>query len=528
MRLCGEPIHFMHIANPPLKPWQAHLLLLCSGALLPLAFAPLALWPLAILALLPLFWLWQQGTPKQAFIHGFVFGLGMFGVGVSWVYVAIHVYGGSPAWVAILLTTLFVLALSSYPALCGLLARWSALRLQLSAWLYTLLWLPAMWAMFEWFRGWFLTGFPWLNLGYSQIDAPLAAYAPLLGVYGISLLTALTAACLLWLWQTRAGLRTRPALALLGLLALLWGGGQGLKLVSWSEPASEPLQVTLIQGNIPQITRWDAEMIWNGLDTYAQMSLDHMAHSDLIIWPENAVTVFYHSIVEDFFEPLAEAAQASQTDIILGVPLLDEDGERYYTTMMSLGSQHGFYSKRHLVPFGEFVPLEGLLRGLTEFFDTPMSSFSPGARHQPLLQAAGQPIAASVCYEDAFGEEIIDFLPQATLLVNGSNNAWYGNSLAPHQHLQISRMRALETARPMLRATTNGISAIIDERGKVQARSQQFVAEALAGEVTPMQGVTPYVRMGNAGFLLLALLMLAGTVLWQQRLRGIPPSGTRR
>ncbi|MBW6475535.1 MAG: apolipoprotein N-acyltransferase [Chromatiales bacterium] len=500
----------MHIANSNSKPWQAHLLLLCSGALLPLAFAPLALWPLAILALLPLFALWQQASPRQAFAYGLAFGLGQFGVGVSWVYVAIHVYGQSPAIVAVLLTLLFVAVLALVPAGFGYLARALALRLSIRPSLHALLWLPAFWTLAEWFRGWFLTGFPWLNLGYSQIDSPLAGYAPLLGAYGLSLLVALSAALLLWFgWRSRP----RRALLALPLLLLLWGGGQALQQLDWGQAAGEPLRVTLIQGNVPQITRWDGEMIWKGLDRYAQLSYEHMDSSDLIIWPENAVTMFYHRLADDYFDALAEAARASDTDIIMGVPLLDEDGVRYYTTMMSLGSQHAFYRKRHLVPFGEFMPLEDLLRGLTAFFDLPMSSFSRGERWQPLLQAAGQPIAASVCYEDAFGEELIDFLPEATLLVNGSNNAWYGNSMAPHQHLQISRMRALETARPMLRATTNGISAFIDPRGKVYARSEQFVIAALSDTVQPMQGITPYVRLGNYAVLGLLALMLLGALL---------------
>ena len=498
----------MQIANTSLKPWQAHALLLLSGGLLPLAFAPLALWPLAILCLIPLFALWQQASPKQAFGYGLAFGLGQFGVGVSWVYVAIHVFGQSPAVVAVLMTAVFVLALALIPALFGCLGRYAAQRLSIGGNMQLLLWLPAVWTFGEWFRGWFLTGFPWLNIGYSQIDTPLSGYAPLLGVYGLSLLGALSAALLLWLWQARR----RAAPWAISVLILIWGGGFALKSLHWSEPVGEPLRVTLIQGNVPQLTRWDREKIWQGLDRYAELSYEQMPHSDLIIWPENAVTVFYHSIQQEYFAPLIDAARATDTDIILGVPLLDDDGERYYTTMMSIGASQGdepgFYRKRHLVPFGEFIPLESLLRGLTAFLDTPMSSFSPGDKNEPLLYAAGQPIAASVCYEDAFGEELIDYLPEATLLVNGSNNAWYGNSMAPHQHLQISRMRALETARPMLRATTNGISAIIDERGHIQARSRQFEIDTLSAQVQPMQGATPYVRFGNTVMLLMLMLMI--------------------
>ena len=501
------------LTTTPSGPWQRYALLLMSGALLPLAFAPVNLFPLAILLLLPLFALWQQASPRQAFAYGLAFGLGQFGVGVSWVYVAIHDFGQSPALVAVLMTLIFILALALVPALIGWLARYSAQRLRMGNQRQLLLWLPAFWTLGEWFRGWFLSGFPWLNLGYSQIDSPLAAYAPILGVYGLSLLAALSAALLLWLWQAR---RSAAPWAI-PLLLLIWGGGLALKPISWSEPTGDPLRVALIQGNVPQITRWDSDKIWQGLNLYAELSYQHMDDSDLIIWPENAVTIFYHSIAENFFVPLSEAARATNTDLIIGVPLLDDDGIRYYTTMMSIGaSQQGeptFYRKRHLVPFGEYIPFESLLRGLTAFLDTPMSSFSPGTADEPLLHVAGQIIAASVCYEDAFGEELIDFLPEASLLVNGSNNAWYGNSFAPHQHLQISRMRALETARPMLRATTNGISALIDERGQIQARSRQFETDTLKVEVQPMQGATPYVQFGNYLVLLLLLLMLVLAIL---------------
>lgn len=492
-----------------LPDWQRLLLLLLAGATLPLAFAPFEFFPLAFLAPIPLFVAWLNSGPRQAMVSGFAFGLGQFGVGISWVYVAIHDFGHSAAPVAALLTLLFVAVLAAVPALVGYLAarfsppgRTAAVKL--------LLWLPAIWTLGEWFRGWFLTGFPWLNLGYSQIESPLGGYAPILGVYGLSWLCAVGAGSLLWLWQARL-----QALRLvLPLWLLMWGGGALLGTVAWTEPMGEQVRVTLIQGNVPQATKWDPEAIRARLERYADLTQQHFDDSDLIVWPENAVTVFYRDIKEAFFDGLAEDARATGTDLILGVPLLDDDGVRYYTTMMSLGSSHSFYRKRHLVPFGEFLPLEGLLRGMIRFFDLPMSSFSPGPNKQPLLQVAGHKVAATVCYEDAFGEEMRDFLPEATMLVNGSNNAWYGDSLAPHQHLQISRMRALETGRPMLRATTNGISALIDEKGGVRQRSRQFRTEMLSDTVQPMQGATPYVRWGNWPVVILLVLLSAG-VRWR-------------
>jgi apolipoprotein N-acyltransferase len=488
----------------PLRTEVRHLLiLLLAGGLLPLAFAPFGFYPLAVLSPAILFALWREVTPRQAAWRGFLFGLGQFGVGVSWVFVAIHDFGHSHFLVAVLLTLLFVALLAAIPALVGYLATRLRRGRGVEGWRLALLWLPAWWTLGEWLRGWLFTGFPWLNLGYSMIDAPLRGYAPLLGVYGLTLAVAMSAGALLWLWQER---RRGWQLAL-PLLVLLWGGGALLDRIVWTTPAGEPIRVTLIQGNVPQITKWDPEQIRVRLQTYAELTRPHLGKSDLVIWPENAITVFYHNIADDYFAPLAAEARASNTDVILGVPELDADGERYYTTMMTLGSHHGFYRKRHLVPFGEFMPLEGVLRGLVDFFDLPMSSFSSGIRHQPLLQAAGHKIAATVCYEDAFGEEMIDFLPEATLLVNGSNNAWYGDSLAPHQHLQISRMRALETGRPMLRATTNGISALIDDNGGITARSPQFTQYLVQGNMQPMMGSTPYISYGNIIVLLTCFVM---------------------
>jgi apolipoprotein N-acyltransferase len=485
-----------------------------AGALLPLAFAPFGFYPLGVLSLALLFYLWHEATPPQAAWRGFLFGLGQFGLGVSWVYVAIHDFGGTPLFVAALLTLLFVSVLAAIPALVGYLAaRWRGGR-RIHGWRLVLFWLPAWWTLGEWLRGWLFTGFPWLNLGYSMSDAPLHGYAPLLGVYGVTLAVALSAGALGWLWQEpRRGWRLA-----LPLLLVLWGAGALLGRIEWTTPLGAPLRVTLIQGNVPQSTKWDPAQISYRLQTYADLTRENLEGSDLIIWPENAITVFYHTLAEGYFEPLAEEARATHTDLILGVPLLDDDGKRYYTTMMSLGSHHGFYRKRHLVPFGEFMPLESVLRGLITFFDLPMSSFSPGSRQQPLLEAAGHKIAATVCYEDAFGEEMIDFLPEATLLVNGSNNAWYGDSLAPHQHLQISRMRALETGRPMLRATTNGISAVIDARGQLQVTSPQFEQAVIHGVIQGRSGSTPYIDVGNWSVI---LLLLSGLLLlsrpWQQR-----------
>ncbi len=469
--------------------WRGDFLALFAGALLPLAFAPFNLFPLAVIAPALLYLTWLDTTPKRGFRRGWLFGVGMFGVGVSWVYVAIHVFGEAGVLLAGFLTALFVAFLSLFPALLG----YTVTRFfPVAAVAKILLVFPAAWTLFEWLRGWIFSGFPWLNIGYSQIDAPLSGLAPLLGVYGVSWAVALSAGLLLYAITASNPHRWRA----LAVLVLLWGGSALLTPIAWTQPHGKPLRVSLIQGNIPQEIKWQPEQRRRTLDLYADLTAQHWG-DDLIVWPEAAITMFYHEVADNYLAQLAATARRHNTDLILGLSVEDPDTGRYYNSMMSLGRSEGFYFKQHLVPFGDYVPYADWLRGLIKFFDLPMSGYSPGPPNQPLLQAAGHKIASTICYEDAFGEEVIRQLPEATVLVNLTNNAWYGDSFAPPQHLQMSRMRALETGRPLLRATTNGISAIVTHQGKISAASPQFKAYVLSGTVQPMSGETPYVRFGN-------------------------------
>ena len=488
---------------------RADLLALLAGALLPLAFAPLSLFPLAVLAPALLFLLWLDVTPRRALWRGLLFGFGQFGVGVSWVYVAIHDFGHSGVPLAVLLTALFVGVLALFPMLLGYLA---ARFLRGPDWLRLVLLFPAAWTLIEWCRGWFLTGLPWLNLGYSQIDAPLRGFAPLAGVYGVTLTVALSAGLLAWL--ILAGRRAR-FFALTGL-AVLWLSGALLTRIDWTEASGPPLRVALVQGNIPQDTKWSPGHVQHTLDLYAGLTRRHW-DSRLILWPEAAITVFHHDVADNYLAGLAREARTHGADIVLGIPVREPGTRRYFNSLLAVSERPGFYHKRHLVPFGDYLPLEDFLRGLIRFFDLPMSGFSSGPDQQPLLEAAGQKIASAICYEDIFGEELIAALPEATLLVNATNNAWYGNSLAPHQHLEMSRLRALETGRYMLRVTTNGVSAIIDQRGKIRGRSPQFETHVLSGEAVPHSGATPYVRAGNLPVILLVLGILLYGVLAARR-----------
>ncbi len=483
---------------------RGDLLALLAGALLPLAFSPFDLFPLAVLAPAVLFRAWLNVPPRRAFRRGWLFGAGMFGVGVSWIYVAIHDFGHSNIFTAVLLTGGFVAFLALFPALLGYLAtRLFPAQTPRSKTLKLLAAFPAAWTLFEWIRGWILTGFPWLNLGNSQIDAPLAGLAPVVGVYGVSLATAFSAALLVYVVRATSGARWRALI----LLVMLWGLAGLLGRIEWTQPHGKSLHVSLIQGNIPQDIKWRPEQQQGTLDLYADLTRRHWS-SDIILWPEAALSLFYHEVADNYLAQLQSEARTHGADLLIGLPVLDQTTGRYYNSMMSLGSSQGFYHKRHLVPFGDYVPLQNWLRGLIGFFDLPMSGFSPGPADQRLLEVAGQKVGVSICYEDVFGEEVIRNLPEASLLVNATNNAWYGDSLAPPQHLQMSRMRALETGRPVLRVTTNGISAIINPKGKIVARSPQFETYVLSGESQPMQGLTPYARFGNYPVLVMLVLSL--------------------
>ncbi len=474
---------------------------LTAGAVLPLAFAPFNFFPLAVLALALLFYLWRGVTPGRAAWRGGLFGLGQFGVGVNWVYISIHNFGHAPVALAAALTLAFIAFLALYPALLG------ALTVRLFSvhdeWRSLVVW-PAGWALLEWLRGWFLTGFPWLALGYSQTDSPLSGYAPVLGVFGVSWLVAVAAGALTLLPRTRA---------VLVLLAIV-GGGWALQRVNWTYPEGTARQVALLQGNISQAVKWEADQREPTLELYRDLTRANWNH-DLIIWPETAVPIFYHQVAENFIAGMQKEAHRKGVDLLLGIPVLDLSSDRYYNAMMSLGAQQGFYRKRHLVPFGEYLPWRPVLGWLLDYLHIPMSDFSAGAWRQPLLRAAGYPVSISICYEDAFGEEVIGDLPRAAYLVNVSNDAWFGDSLAPHQHLQIARLRALETGRYMLRATNTGISAIIGPKGELLARSPQFRVYVLSGAMQPMSGSTPYVRWGNWAVVSL-LALLIGAAIWRR------------
>jgi apolipoprotein N-acyltransferase len=482
------------------------VLAVAAGAITPFAFAPFHVFPLAFLAPALLFLTWYAASPGRAAWRGFLYGLGFFGVGVSWVYVSLHNFGNMPAPLAGFAVALFVATLSTYPAALG----WLQARFQgLPRTVHFVLVLPALWVACEWIRGWFLSGFPWLNLGYSQTGTPLAGFAPWLGVYGVSFAVALSAGLL-----SAALYARRRAWQHLALGALVWLLGWGAAQPTWVIPAGAPLPVAAVQANVPLSIKWRPQYRDRIIDSYLRLS-ERAPHAKLIAWPEAAVPGFYSEVAPQLLPRLEALTRRQGADVVFGTIELDNERRDYYNSVYVVGKTPGSYRKQHLVPFGEFLPLPGVFETLLATLEIPMSDFRAGGRDQPLLAAAGHTLGVSICYEDAFGEEIIRALPQATLLVNVSEDAWFGNSLAPHQRLQMARVRALETGRPMLRATNTGPSALIDHRGRVIARSPQFQPAVLAGTIQPMSGTTPYARLGNAPLLLLLGVILLPLAFWR-------------
>ncbi len=488
---------------------------LAAGALSVAGFAPFAAFPLPFATLAGLLFLWRSAaTPRGAFRIGFAFGAGLFGAGVSWVYVSLHDFGTMPAPLAAIGAFAFCAILALYPAAAG----WSLARLRLGPLAAALLAFPALWTLFEWLRGWIFTGVPWLAVGYSQMDSPLAGLAPIGGVYGVSFAVALCAGLLDVVISGSGKARIAGGVA----LVFAFGLGQLLKQIAWTSPQGAPFQVALLQGNIPQDLKFRADRYAATLATYKR--LIEASRAQLIVLPETAIPRFLDAVDPFYLQDIERAAAARRADLLIGVPIRDPDG-RYFNSLVSVGaSPTQRYDKSHLVPFGEFVPwgLSWMVRTLA----VPLSDFSPGPENPRPLALGGQLVAPNICWEDAFGEEIIRQLPQATLLVNVSNVAWFGDSLAPSQHLQISRMRALETGRTMLRATNTGVTAIIDPRGKVVARLPQFTEGVLSGEVRGYGGASTYVRFGNYPIVLCCLALVAALVF--RRLRIVSRTGESR
>ena len=487
----------MPYSRPRLPALLGYLTALIAGVLTTLTASPFELWWLGPVAAGLVYWTLTYGATaplraSQAALLGWCYGVGLFGSGASWIYVSIHDYGYTGVPLALFLTVLFVCAMALFFAVV--------------LWLYHLVCGPRLawltfagaWVLGEWLRTWLFTGFPWLLLGSSQVDSPLAGWAPIGGVYLLSLIVVLSGTLGVEFLRHRWWTAFPVAVVWLIPLALP---------AQWTEPAGEPLRVALLQGNLDQLIKWTPEGQRHAANTYLEMTREFAEGVDLVVWPEAALPMF-----EDQAESILARAQAHlDPGSALLTGILQREGQDNYNSVIGLGNAEGEYRKEHLVPFGEYLPLERWLRGAIAFFDLPMPAMTPGPSGQTPMRAAGTVIGNAICYEIVYPDLVAERARHSELLLTVSNDTWFGESIGPLQHLQMARLRALENGRYVVRATSNGVTAVIDQYGRVVAQAPQFETVALLAEAVPLQGLTPFTRFGSwPVWLLSTLLVLPG------------------
>ena len=476
-----------------------------AGALLPLAFAPFGYYLLAELNLVVLLLVTSIASPGRAFWYGWLFGLAFFAFGVYWLYISIHHFGNAPVILALTILGLLIAFLALYPALQSYLLQ----RLYpQNNWQKLLLAFPALWVVVEWMRGWFLSGFPWLLLGYGHVASALRGWATIFGVYGVSFVVAQTAGVVVCLYYYRNKNRVIAMLVL--YLIILWVSGGILARINWNIPIGKPVKVSLIQGNIALQQKWDEKELLPILRSYADLTKQNLA-SKIIVWPEAAIPI-YPENVPFYLQSLSKIAHKHNTTILSGIPFYDRASGKYYNGILAFGKYPGRYYKRYLVPFGEYLPLGFMLGWLHNYLTIPMADFSGGGKKQSELLIDGIPLAPFVCYEIAYANLVLEYMPQAGLLVTVCDDSWFGESIAAAQHLEIARMRSLEVGRYQLLSTNTGITAIIAADGKIIAQVPIASQVVLNGQVQFLSDRTPWCGFGH--YILLPLMVL---LLWLAR-----------
>lgn len=485
-----------------IKLYLFDILALISGLIFPLAFAPFHIYPIAFISPFLLLLSWTFTSPKRAAFRGWLFGMAEFSIGISWVYISIHVYGQASVFLSVLITAVFVFYLSLFPALQGYLLNRFFSRDNFVKWILVY---PSSWVVFELLRTWLFTGFPWLLLGYSQVGTIYQGFAPLIGVYGVSFMVVMTAASFFYLLQN---LRRLQIIGFgLAFFVFLGFSATALCKINWTLPIGPPLSTALIQGNIKQELKWHPDQMIKTLNLYlhySKLNLD----KNVIIWPEAAITL-PQTEMKEFLTQLDRMLLRNGSAVITGIPILDS--HKIYNGIIAVGNGSGLYTKRHLVPFGEYIPLKTVFHFVMNSFDIPMSDVAAGPAKQKPLRLKNILIAPYICYEIAYPLEFLSFLPNANLLLTITDDSWFGKSIASAQHVQMGQMRSIETGRYLLFSGNTGITAIINPKGVIEKMIPPFEENVLTGRVYAMSGQTPWVKWKMVPLLgLIAFSVLLG------------------
>lgn len=493
---------------------------LIAGLSFVLSLAPYGLWVVAILSPLLLYALLLPiKKAYQGWLIGWVYGFGLWATGAFWLYSSIHDYGNVSPPLALVLIALMAMIMGLFHAVMAWVFVRFLGRQPLA--------FASLWVLQEWLKTWLLTGFPWLFVGYAYSDLPfVVSLAPVVGVLGIGFVSVFLSASMVELARQRVGYLLMAVL-LLGLSLSLW-----LLDPAYTKVKDTPLSVSLVQGNVPQQIKWDSDYQNEILATYFYLSQNEWGQ-DLVVWPEAAIPLFQDEVAL-FLDELSKRAKTYGTSWITGIPYKELNANQahnthetnantaeglppFYNAVMAFGVADGVYKKQHLVPFGEYIPFSGLFNILPNLAgNQTVLNHSAGSANQPPLFIKGNPMGVAICYEVAYPNTTRLNAKNSDFLLTVSNDAWFGTSAGPHQHLQMVRMRSLETGKWFVRATNNGITAIIDHKGHLVEVAPQFERLVLRGQVNLMTGLTPYGRFGDYPLLIVSVLLCLVSI-WAER-----------
>ncbi len=485
-----------------------NLLAFFAGCILPLSLSPFNYSPIIFPSIMLLFYSIETNTSiKLSAVRGYLYGLGCFSFGVTWIYISIHEHGNaSPLLAGFLTMGLIMTVLAFLPALK--LALYQYIKNK-NAHINFLLLAPSLWVSIDWVQSWLFTGFPWLYAGYSQTNTVLAGFAPLVSIFGLTWLVVFLSG-LLYLILKNLLIFVRnnfhqnslnQVLIYLITFISFYIISASLSGIEWTTKMPNQERVVLVQGDIAQGKKWQKQEVQNTIDKYLNLSASYW-NNNTIIWPETALPVPLQYIDNLVLELQQQAIKTNST-LITGIPAQANETPQYYNAIIALNKNYlnsppvtqNVYYKTKLVPWGEYVPLENIFRGLIAFFDLPMSHFIRGQSGK-ILSSAFIDWVPFICYEIAYPNFVISHAHLGNALVTISNDAWFGNSIGPWQHLQLAQMRAIETGRPVVRSTNNGITAVIDHKGNIIKTIPQFTPGVLTAEISGYTGLTPVMYYG--------------------------------